>query len=66
MVDFETKLKCLIDSYQLRVLSVQRQARMDDEYGYHGSCQFNKGQAFTLDYVLDDLRQLQALLQKED
>ena len=29
---------------------------MDEEYGYHESAKFNKGQAFALDYVIEDLQ----------
>lgn len=29
---------------------------MDGEYGYHESAQFNKGQEFALNYVIEDLQ----------
>lgn len=63
MPDFHVKLEVLLDTYRLHFDRARRQAFMDSEYGYHESCQFNRGQQFVLDYVIKDLESLKDLLE---
>lgn len=58
-----TKLECLLDAYRLHYERSKRQAFLDSEYGYHESCQFNRGQQFVLEYVIQDLEALKRLLE---
>ena len=51
-----TRIETKINSYNRTKERSKKQAVMDDEYGYHETAQFSKGQEFTLEYVIDDLR----------
>ena len=51
-----TRLETKLDTYNRAKERTKKQAIMDEEYGYHESAKFNKGQAFALDYVIEDLQ----------
>lgn len=51
-----TRIETKIDSYNRTKERSKKQAVTDDEYGYRETAQFSKGQEFTLEYVIDDLR----------
>lgn len=65
-MDPRTKLSCLLDAYRLHHARAKKQAFMDAEYGYHQSSQFNRGQQFVLEYVIQDLELLQKLMEDPD
>lgn len=50
------RLETKIDTYKRQAERTRRQAYIDDEYGYHESAKFNKGQQFALEYVINDLQ----------
>lgn len=50
------RLQTKIDSYNHTKERARRTALEDGEYGYHQSAAFNKGQEFTLEYVIQDLK----------
>lgn len=64
MIDFQKKqidlcidrLDAKIDCYIRLSEKASRQALYDSECGYHESAQFNKGQQFALEYVIQDLQ----------
>lgn len=64
MTDFQKKqlesaiirLEHKISSYSRTAERVRLQAFNDSEAGYEGSYQFNKGQQFVLEYVIEDLQ----------
>lgn len=51
-----TQLEARIDTYERAKERARKQALYDGECGYHESAQFNKGQQFALDYVVEDLQ----------
>lgn len=50
-----TRLETRIDSYTRTAKRTKKQAVYDAECGYRESAQFNKGQQFALEYVIEDL-----------
>ena len=59
-MDIIVALETRIDLYQKAAERARRSAFMDDEYGYHQSAQFNKGQQFVYELIVDDLEKLLA------
>lgn len=57
------KLQTTIDSYNHTKEHSRRTALEDGECGYHQSAAFNKGQEFTLEYVIQDLKNILNALQ---
>lgn len=50
------RIETKIDSYIRTAERCSRQAFYDNECGYRESARFNKGQEFTLQYVIEDLQ----------
>lgn len=51
-----TRLETNLDTYNRAKERAKKQAIMDRECGDHESAQFNKGQEFALDYVIEHLQ----------
>ena len=51
-----TRLETKLDTYNRAKERTKKQAIMDGECGYYESAQFNKGQTFALDYVIEDMQ----------
>lgn len=51
-----TRLETRIDSYTRIIEQTKKQAIYNIECGYRESAQFEEGQAFTLQYVTEDLQ----------
>lgn len=51
-----TRLETRIDSYTRIAEQKKKQAIYNNECGYRESAEFDKGQAFTLQYVTEDLQ----------
>lgn len=51
-----TRLETRIDSYTRIAAQKKKQAIYNNECGYRESAQFDKGQAFALQYVSEDLQ----------
>lgn len=62
-MDASFKLSCLLDAYRVRLDHVKRQALIDSESGDFQAAQFNNGQVFVLQEVIQDFVRLQSLLE---
>lgn len=51
-----TRLEAKIDTYERAKERVRKQALYEGECGYRETAQFNKGQQFALNYVVEDLQ----------
>ena len=51
-----TRMETRIDAYNRTAQRTKKQAQYEAECGYRETAQFNRGQQFALEYVIEDLQ----------